>query len=425
MFKQIAGLSILRSIYNRSFVLLWSGQTISRIGDFLYELALAWWVLEKTGSAAAMATVLIFSSVPMLVFLLIGGVAVDRFPPVQVMFVSDLVRGVVTTLVALLAFMNILQIWQIYLASLVFGLVDGFFQPAYTKAIPEITAEADLTSANSLSSLGIQAGRIVGPAVGGGIVSLGGTSAAFALNAFTFFISAAILLPLLHRPRRLSSYSPNPGPVKSPSPEGDPPANLVKDLREGIRIVLGTPWLWITIVVFAISNITLSGPYAVSMPFLVKDHLKADVRVLGLLYAIFPIGYVAGSLWLGGKNSLRHRGVLIYISGIVAGVMLALIGLTVSLWALCLAAFINGAAMEVGSLTWINTLQTLIPREKLGRVSSVDTLGSFALFPIGYGIFGWATELIGAPSVFLLGGGITALITLLVFVLAPAVRKLD
>ena len=203
MFKQIAGLSILRSIYNRSFVLLWSGQTISRIGDFLYELALAWWVLEKTGSAAAMATVLIFSSVPMLVFLLIGGVAVDRFPPVQVMFVSDLVRGVVTTLVALLAFMNILQIWQIYLASLVFGLVDGFFQPAYTKAIPEITAEADLTSANSLSSLGIQAGRIVGPAVGGGIVSLGGTSAAFALNAFTFFISAAILLPLLHRPRRL------------------------------------------------------------------------------------------------------------------------------------------------------------------------------------------------------------------------------
>ena len=189
--------------------------------------------------------------------------------------------------------------------------------------------------------------------------------------------------------------------------------------------MLGTPWLWITIVVFAISNITLSGPYAVSMPFLVKDHLKADVRVLGLLYAIFPIGYVAGSLWLGGKNSLRHRGVLIYISGIVAGVMLALFGLTVSLWALCLAAFINGAAMEVGSLTWINTLQTLIPREKLGRVSSVDTLGSFALFPIGYGIFGWATELIGAPSVFLLGGGITALITLLVFVLAPAVRKLD
>ncbi len=66
-------MTLFKSLTNRSFVLLWSGQTISRVGDHLYQVALAWWVVEKTGSATAMATVLVFSFTPMLLFLLIGG----------------------------------------------------------------------------------------------------------------------------------------------------------------------------------------------------------------------------------------------------------------------------------------------------------------------------------------------------------------
>ena len=87
----------------KSFVLLWSGQTISGIGDFLYEIALAWWVLEHTGSSAAMATALIFSLAPMLLFLLVGGVAADPYPAVPLMLASDLLRGVIVLTVAVLA----------------------------------------------------------------------------------------------------------------------------------------------------------------------------------------------------------------------------------------------------------------------------------------------------------------------------------
>src|SRR5262245_49614494 len=131
-------MTMIMSLRHRSFALLWSGQTISRLCDNLYRVAVAWWVLEKTGSATAMSTVLVFSFTPMLLFLLIGGVAVDRYPRLRVMIASDLLRGLVTLVVAALAFGHSLEIWHIYAASIVFGFVSSFFEPAYAATIPEI-----------------------------------------------------------------------------------------------------------------------------------------------------------------------------------------------------------------------------------------------------------------------------------------------
>jgi MFS family permease len=254
---RVTTISLLRSLGHGSFALLWCGQTLSRIGDFLYEIALAWWVLQETGSAAAMAGLLIFVFTPMVLFLLIGGVAVDRFPRVRLMLASDISRGVVMMVVAVLAFSNSLQLWQVYMASLVFGFLDAFFQPAYAAVVPQITPAENLPSANSLTSLSLQIGRVLGPALGAAIVSLGGTSTAFALNGLTFFISAAFLAPLAGLP--------------TPPREGSESTSVIRDALEGIAIVLRTPWLWISIAVFALSNLTLARPYSVEMPFLVKD----------------------------------------------------------------------------------------------------------------------------------------------------------
>jgi MFS family permease len=96
-------MALFRSLSYRSFALLWGGQTISRLGDSLYQIGLAWWVLEKTGSAAAMGAVFIFSFAPMLLFLLVGGVAVDRFRRLRIMLISDVLRGLIVGIVALLA----------------------------------------------------------------------------------------------------------------------------------------------------------------------------------------------------------------------------------------------------------------------------------------------------------------------------------
>jgi MFS family permease len=403
-----------RSLHHPSFAFLWGGQTFSRIGDHLYEIALAWWVLEKTGSATAMATVLIFAFAPMLLFTLLGGVLVDRYSRLHVMLAADVVRGGTAAALAVLALRGELAIWHVYLFSLVFGLVEAFFHPAYAAAVPAIVPERDLPSANSLGSLSVQAGRIAGPPLGALLIALGGMPLAFSVNALSFFAAAVFLLPLLYREQP-------PGLYASSAAAGE---SLLLDFKEGIQVVLAAPWLWLSIAVFALANITLAGPYSVSLPFLVNEHLGADVRTLGLLYSFFAAGYLLGGVWLGNKAQVRRRGRLIYGGMAVAGVALLLFALPVGIAGLALAALVNGAALEISSLAWLNALQSLVPREKLGRVASVDSLGSFALLPVGYGLAGLATEQLGAPLVFLLGGGLTTLVVLILY-RHPAMRGLD
>jgi len=132
-------------------------------------------------------TVLIFSEVPMLIFALLGGALVDRWPRLPVMMLSDLVRGLAVGSMAVLSFTNLLQVWHIYVISLIFGMVDAFFQPAYRASVPEIVPGEHLPSANSLTSLSGEISGIIGPALGAGMVALGGTSSAFALDGLFFF----------------------------------------------------------------------------------------------------------------------------------------------------------------------------------------------------------------------------------------------
>jgi len=419
-------MNLFKSLSHRPFALLWSGQATSRLGDSLYRMAMAWWVLQKTGSAMAMGAVLIFSSVPMLIFLLVGGVATDRFPRLRVMLISDLLSGTVVTIVAVLAFTGGLEVWHIYIASIIFGLVKAFFHPAYTATVPEITPKEMLPSANSLTSLSQQAASIIGPAIGASIIAVGGTPIAFGLDALSFFISAACILPIFWTNPALNlaplASITQPGIASTPAQRGL--RSVFADIREGFHTVLASPWLWITIAIFGIVNATSGAPMAVALPFLIKVNLHGDVEILGLFTSMSSAGFVVGALWLGRFTKIRHRGTLAYTATLFAGVGVAIFGITNSIPILATAAFMGGLFISLFSLIWTNTLQELVPRHLLGRVSSIDALGSFVLLPVGYGIAGWATDLIGAPLVFGIGGAMTIALTLL-GLLHPAIRGLD
>jgi len=403
-------MTFLRSLSHRAFALLWTGQTVSRLGDSLYRVALAWWMLEETGSATAMGAVMIFSFTPMLIFLLIGGVLVDRLPRLRVMLVCDVASGAIIGTVALLAFADRLEVWHVYAASLLFGLVEAFFFPAYTAAVPALTPAEALPSANSLTSLSHQITGIVGPAVAAAIVAAGGTPLAFLLDGLSFFLSAAFLLPLLRQDA-------------APAPAGDGRTALA-DLRDGLSLVLASPWLWITIALFAFTNVALSGPRAVALPFLIQENLGAGVEALGLISSSAAAGSMVGTVWLGRYARLRRRGLVGYLCTAVTGLSFFVFGLAVPLSVIIGAAFVGGFSISMFGLIWTNTLQELVPGEKLGRVSSIDALGSFVLLPVGYAVAGWATDLVGAPLVFAVGGAVTTLLAL-AGLLHPAIRHLD
>ncbi len=405
--------SSFRALKHRKFALLLFGQTLSRVGDFLFQIAMAWWVLEKTGSATTMGTVLFFTMLPTVIFSLIGGVAVDRMPRGILLFSSDAARFLIMVIGAWLAFTDQLQLWEIYVMAICFGFADAFFLPAYNAIIQQIIPEEDLPSANSINSLSMQFGRVAGPAIGGLAAGLGGTGVAFGLNAVSFFIGALTVIPLLTLP--LPARQQETGLTLN---------HFFADLREGFQTIFASPILWITILVFSFTNITLSGPYNVAMPFLVKEQFGGDEKMLGLIYSIFPIGYAIASLVMGSFPKLRRRGIVFYIASIIAGIGLGMFGLKVPFAVLVVAALLNGAALEIVGLIWMNLLQEIVPQEKMGRVTSVDMLGSFVLLPLGFAFTGWLVDGIGVTIVFVASGVVTAVLCALPL-LHPAIRNLD
>ncbi len=405
--------SSFRALKHRQFAVLLVGQTLSRVGDFLFQIAMAWWVLEKTGSATKMGTVLFFSMLPTVIFALIGGVAVDRLPRGILLFSSDAARCLIMAIGSWLAFTDRLELWGIYIIAICFGFADAFFLPAYNAIIQQIIPEEDLPSANSINSLSMQFGRVAGPAIGGLAAGLGGTGVAFGLNAISFFIGALTVIPLLTLP----------APVRHQETDLTL-KHFFADLREGFQTIFASPILWVSILVFAFTNITLSGPYSVGMPFLIKEQLGGDEKMLGLIYSIFPIGFAIASLVMGTFSKYRHRGLTFYIASIIAGVGLGLFGFKVPFAVLVIAALFNGAALEIVGLIWMNLLQELVPPEKMGRVSSVDMLGSFVLLPLGFALTGWLIDSIGVTTVFI-GAGVLSTVFCALPLLHPAIRKLD
>jgi len=402
--------TLLRALRHRPFALLWAGQTISTLGDKVFQVALAWWVLQKTGSAVAMGTVLVLTMAPMLVFLLFGGVLVDRLPRVRLMLISDVVRGAAISSAALLAYSGRLAIGHVYVFSLIFGTVDAVFQPAFRSVIPELSPPDDLPSANSLTSLSGQLSGIAGPAIGASVVLLGGAPLAFALDGLSFFVSGLCLLPLL-------------GSVTPPQHQ-KAAAGIWGDLREGMRAVLASPWLWVTIGVAGLSNIAYSGPMDVALPFLIKNRWQADVNVLGLFYSAGSLGSVLAAVWMGRRRKLRRRGRTLYSAWMLIGVLVMAIGLPIGIPGILAASLLIGACNSILGLVWVNTLQEFVPGSLLGRVTSVDYLGSYLFLPVGLTLGGWAADRLGPSPVFLIGGALHASLVAL-GLLHPKVRSLD
>jgi hypothetical protein len=339
-------MTLFYSLRFRPFALLWSGQTISRLGDSLYRVALAWWVLEKTGSAAAMGTVLMFSFTPMVLFLLVGGVVVDRLPRLRVLMASDLFSGVIISSVALLAYTDRLLLWHVYVASLLFGFVEAFFFPAYNAVVPDLIPADGRPSANSLTSLSRDIAGVAGPALGALIVAVGGTPLAFALNGLSFFAASLCVLPVLGHPT-----------AGSATQRG---RAALGDLQDGLRTVAGSPWLWITILVFGLINITAASPASVALPFLIKQNLHADVEVLGLFNSLFSAGSLLAAVLLGRLTRIPHRGLLAYGATVVNGLLTLSYGLVPLVPVLAGAALLRGATVTAFGLIWINTLQELV-----------------------------------------------------------------
>ncbi len=399
----VARIAVLRALRSRPFALLWIGQTISALGDGAFTLALAWAVVVRTGSATALGSVLVARSVPMLIFLLIGGVAADRVPRRMVMLASDGGRAVAVLLIALLSWLGALQFWHLLVLSVVFGVADGFFMPAYQSIAPELVAVDTLPSANSLTGLSRQLSVLLGPLVGAALVATTGVQAAFAFDGLTFVASALCLLTM-----RLPPSTRSVRPAEDGTPVRRGAHGMVGDVRDGLRYIRASSWLWVTIVLAAVFNMSASGAQAVVLPTLIRTVYHANVGLFGALATVGGIGAISTTVAVGQMRQLHHRGVLAYAGLGLASSALIAYGLPLPrAWLPFMAlgaSVVSGAGAALFGVIWQTVLQELVPADKLGRVSSVDLLGSFALLPLGYALAGVLADHIGPAWVFIAAG---------------------
>ena len=360
--------------------LLLASQAVSVLGDGIGNVAFALLVLDVTHSPADLGWFSAARLVPMVALLLLGGALVDRVSRRALMVWSDLGRGSATLVIALLAGAHRLTLTEFLIFSVVFGSFDALFTPALGALIPDIVSEPLLASLNASRSLStLLAGQLIGPALGG-VLSAVSSAGAVGVDVVTFFISALGLMALRVTSRAHSSPS---------------SASLWRDVREGLAYVRRTPWIWITLLVVSLINGILFSPSSVVATVLLRHTLHASKAAVGVVIAVGGLGGALGALAIGRLGSPRRRVRVIWLAWSVAALASALVAVAPSAAVVAVGFFAASPGIVIGNVIWESMMQSEVPRELLGRVTSVDWLLSLGLSPLGIALAGVLSQRVG------------------------------
>jgi MFS family permease len=394
------GLRLTQALHSQAFAWFWLGQSASTLGDGAFTMALAVTIYQLTGSSLVMGLFLMAQIIPELLFTLFGGVAADRLPRRLLLLCADSGRALAVLGIAALAWLQLLQLWHLFVLAVLFGLCRSFFNPAYSAITPDLVSKEHLSSANALIELSSQVGNFLGPLLGAGFIALAGgsTSVAFAFDGLTFVLSVCSLLAL----RSLPHPAPKPAVELTSGPNA-----IFLDIRDGFRTILNSTWLRWSLLAATFGLVAYTGAMAVALPRLVFAVYGNGPWLLAAITTSAGIGAVAGAIFVG-QVRLRHRGIIAFLAYVLSGLALIAFSLpfaqNMAIFVALPAACGVGFGMNTMQMIWANLLYELVPNEKLGRVASVDQLGARGMLPIGYVLSGWLSDHFGPASVFLLGG---------------------
>lgn len=394
---------------HRDFRLLWTGMSVSLLGDGIFFVALAWQVYALSNVPTALSVVGIAMTVPTIAFLLLGGVISDRFDRRRVMLAADVLRGIAVGAIALLSLTGALRLWHVVVLAAIYSVGTAFFNPAFDAIVPELLPADSLAQANSLDQfVRPVAMRLAGPALGGLVIAELGAGAGFALDAASFAVSAGALLAMTPRVCVVAEEH----------------RSVTREMRAGFDYVRRHAWLWATLASAAIAYLLFMGPTEVLVPFLVKNELHASAAGLGLVFAAGGFGSLACAIGVAQRGLPRREITWMYVLWTVATFAVAGYGLAHELWGLMLASLAFNALETAGTIIWATAKQRRVPTSLLGRVSSLDWLISIGLLPLSFALTGPVSAAIGASSTLIAAGCIGGVVTLgALFV--PGVRDGD
>ena len=393
------------ALREREFRLLFTAHAISALGDFLVPVALAFAVLDLTGSATDLGFVLTARLVPLVLFMLAGGVWADRLPRQRLMIASHLVRLVSQGALGLLLVAGNARIWELVVLQAVHGTATAFFRPASSGIVPQTVSPERLHQANGLMWGAIGVAGFAGPAIAGVALATAGAGWAILGDATTFALGAYLLarlrLPPLP-PRERESF--------------------LHELAVGWREVVSRRWLWTSILSFSAFQLAVIAAFSVLGPVVAK-HSLGGASAWATLAAAFGIGSIVGNFC---SLHLRPRRPLRFAFGftLLCFPTLFLLAFAAPVPVIAATELVSGLAIGMSGAMWETTLQEHVPEAARSRVSAYDWMGSMVLRPAGLAVIGPIATVVGVKAA-LVGAGSIGLASNLALLAVREVRTLE
>jgi MFS family permease len=390
----IGGVEVLRQA---NFRLLFTARTISFFGSNLVPIAVAFAVLDLTGSATDVGIAFAARTLAQIATLLVGGVVADRLPRQRVMIGSELASMLVQVALAVLLLSGEATIWQLVGLQALGGAAFAFFTPASSGLVPQTVPPSLLQRANGLMSVARYSAYVFGAAAGGALVATIGSGWAIALDAATFGVSVVLL-----------------GAMRIPAAAATMQApNFVRELTDGWRAFTEHVWVWLITVWISLYFLISYAPFFVLGPYVAKQSMHGAAG-----WAVVLTGEAVGALSgavAGGRVKLRRPLATIGLTFLVTGLQLVLLAAHAPLATIAAAAALAGFAFSFGSVVWETELQRTIEPAKLSRVSAYNWMGAMAFLPAGYAIAGPVAAAIGVSTTLWIGAAWLLVSTLVVY----------
>jgi len=409
---------------DRNFRWLTAGGLVSMLGDQFTLIALPWLVLQMTGDTRVLGTVLALVAVPRAVFILVGGALVDRYSPYRVLMITKYVNTALLAALALLVFSGALTLPLVYALSLALGVSSAFSIPSATSMLPSIVRPEQLGAANSVM-LGLrQLSMFLGPLAAGLLIALFGDGAggvvadatgigvAFALDAFSFALSA---------------WTPSHIVMRAPAPAPHAQVSVGRSIAQGLGHIGRDAELRTCFIYWAAVALLIMGPLHIALPVLASTQPGLGASALGLMVGAHGAGTLAGMVASGSGLRLRlgTLGATVLALDVVIGLLFMPMGQISAGWqgaGLMFAIGLLGGFMQVAIFTW---MQRRVPPAMMGRTMSLFMFIFMGLVPLASAATGWVMRGITLAQLFAGCGLALVVLAALAFVGSPMRRESD
>jgi MFS family permease len=388
----------------RNFRFLVSARAISYFGTYLAPIAVAFAVLELTGSASDTGIAFACWTLAQISALMVGGVVSDRLPRRLVMVSSDTANVCIRVAMGVLLVSGQARIWEIFVLQALGGAATAFYSPASSGLVPELVEKSQLQEANALMGIARYIAFPLGAAAGGAIVATIGAGTALIVDAGTYAASALLLSGIRLPARARSAAAPN----------------FILELREGWRAFTEHTWVWLLTLWVALYFTITYAPFFVLGPYIAKHDL-GGAGAWGTVVTGEGIGSLVGAL---AGLRLRPNRPWVVVGAIFALTSVQSVSLAahVSFVVIALAAVIAGFSFSLGSVIFETGVQHAIEPDKLSRVSAYSWMCAMVFLPLGYALAGPIADVVGM-SAYLSFGAVWIVATTLVVYSVPAVRN--